>query len=77
MDFNNTVRNFGMGLMVIGIILIVGFGIYNVLTALLITDLNWIVKVSITAIILGIILALFSILKEKLEKSDTQIQRKY
>jgi dipeptide/tripeptide permease len=77
MDVNNTVRNIGMGLMVIGISLIVGFGIYNVLTALLTTDVNWIVKVSITAIILGVTLALFSLLKEKLDKSDTQIQRKY
>jgi uncharacterized membrane protein SirB2 len=76
MDINSTLRNLGIGLVLLGIILLAGFGLYHLLTALLSTELNWI-SISLTAIILGIILALISLLKEKMEKKDKETERKY
>lgn len=76
MDINNTLQNLGIGLILIGIFLLAGFGLYHLLTALLSTEISWI-SISITAIILGIMLALISLLKEKMEKKDKETERKY
>jgi uncharacterized membrane protein len=73
MDSNTAVRNLGIGLAVIGIILLVGFAFYNILTM----ESNLILKLSLAAIILGIIIALLSLIKERIGTNDTEIERKY
>lgn len=73
MDSNTSVRNLGISLAVIGIILLVGYAFYNFLTI----GSNLVLKMSITAIILGIVLALLSLIKEKMGTKDTEIERKY
>jgi len=73
MDINTAVRNLGIGLAVIGIILLVGFAFYNILTM----ESNLILKLSLAAIILGIIIALLSLIKERIGTNDTEIERKY
>ena len=73
MDNNTAVRNLGIGLAVIGIILLVGYAFYNILTI----ESNLILKLSLAAIILGIIIALLSLIKERIETKDTEIERKY
>ncbi|MRG77975.1 MAG: hypothetical protein C5S33_09480 [ANME-2 cluster archaeon] len=73
MDSNTVVRNLGIGLAVIGIILLVGYAFYNILTM----ESNLILKLSLAAIILGIIIALLSLIKERIGTNDTEIERKY
>ena len=73
MDSNTAVRNLGIGLTVIGIILLVGYAFYNILTM----ESNLILKLSLAAIILGIIIALLSLIKERIATKDTEIERKY
>ncbi|NOR59820.1 MAG: hypothetical protein GQ469_04195 [Methanosarcinales archaeon] len=73
MDNNTAVRNLGIGLAVIGIILLVGYAFYNILTM----ESNLILKLSLSAIILGIIIALLSLIKERIGTNDTEIERKY
>ena len=73
MDSNTAVRNLGIGLTVIGIILLVGYAFYNILTM----ESNLILKLSLAAIILGIIIALLSLIKERIGTNDTEIERKY
>jgi hypothetical protein len=73
MDNNTAVRNLGIGLAVIGIILLVGYAFYNILTM----ESNLILKLSLAAIILGIIIALLSLIKERIGTNDTEIERKY
>jgi len=73
MDKNTAVRNLGIGLAVIGIILLVGYAFYNILTM----ESNLILKLSLAAIILGIIIALLSLIKERIGTNDTEIERKY
>jgi len=73
MDSNTAVRNLGIGLAVVGIILLVGYAFYNILTM----ESNLILKLSLAAIILGIIIALLSLIKERIGTNDTEIERKY
>ncbi len=73
MDSNTAVRNLGIGLAVIGIIMLVGYAFYNILTI----ESNLILKLSLAVIILGIIIALLSLIKERIETKDTEIERKY
>ena len=73
MDSNTAVRNLGIGLAVIGIIMLVGYAFYNILTI----ESSLILKLSLAAIILGIIIALLSLIKERIETKDTEIERKY
>ena len=77
MGINSTLRNLGIGLVVFGIIVISGFIIYNTLSVLLATENNVIVKISITAILLGILLTLLSLFKERIEKEDRELERRY
>ncbi|MCD4766975.1 MAG: hypothetical protein K8R34_10740 [Methanosarcinales archaeon] len=73
MDSNTAVRNFGIGMAVIGIILLVGYVFYNILTI----ESNLILKLSLAAIISGIIIALLSLIMERIGTKDTEIERKY
>jgi len=73
MDSNTAMRNLGIGMAVIGIILLVGYAFYNILTM----ESNLILKLSLAAIILGIIIALLSLIKERIGTNDTEIERKY
>jgi uncharacterized membrane protein len=73
MDSNTAVRNLGISLAVTGIILLVGYTFYNLLTI----ESNLVLKLSIAAFILGIVLTLLSLIKEKIGKKDTEIERKY
>ncbi len=73
MDSNTAVRNLGIGLAVIGIIMLVGHAFYNILTI----ECNLVLKLSLAAIILGIIIALLSLIKERIGTKDTEIERKY
>ncbi|MDW7775619.1 MAG: hypothetical protein SCH39_04670 [Methanosarcinales archaeon] len=63
MDGNTAVRNIGIALAVIGIIVLVGYTFYTFLTL----ENNMILKLSFTTIILGILLALLSLIKEKMD----------
>lgn len=73
MDSNTAVRNLGISLAVTGIILLVGYTFYNLLTL----ESNLVLKLSIAAFILGIVLTLLSLIKEKIGTKDTEIERKY
>jgi len=73
MDNNTAVRNLGIGLAVIGIIMLVGYAFYNILTL----ESNLVLKLSLAAIILGIVIALLSLIKERIGTKDTEIERKY
>ncbi len=73
MDSNTAVRNLGIGLAIIGIILLVGYAFYNILTI----ESDMILKISLATIILGIILALLSLIKEKMGTNDAEVERKY
>jgi len=73
MTFNKTLQNIGIGVTVFGIILLIVMSIYNILT----TDVDLIYKISTVTIVLGIILTLFALIKEKIQKKDTMTERKY
>lgn len=63
----------GIGLAVIGIIMLVGYAFYNILTM----ESNLVLKLSLAAIISGIVIALLSLIKERIGTKDTEIERKY
>lgn len=69
---NITLRDIGMGLLFLGIILLIGFGVFSILTA----DIDVIIRISLGAIIIGILIALFSLLKET-GNINREIERKY
>ena len=71
MDLN--LRNLGIGLMIFGIILLIAFGLYTLLAA----EVSPIIRLSLIAIIIGIVIALFSLLKEKSDNKDLETERKY
>jgi len=73
MNSNTAVRNLGISMAVIGIILLIGYAFYNILTI----ESNLILKLSFAAIILGIIIALLSLIMERIGTKDTEIERKY
>ena len=73
MNRNITVRNIGIALTIIGFTLLIGYAFYETLAS----DENLILKLSIVAIISGIALALFSLVKEKTAVRDKEIERKY
>lgn len=77
MELNSFIRNLGMALTVIGIILLAGYGIYNLMASILIQSSSMVLNISITAIILGIMMALLSLLIEKIKKKDREVERKY
>ena len=73
MDSNTTVRNLGIGLTVIGFILLMGYALYNIV----INESNLILKMSIMAIVAGIVLVLLTLIKEKTGVKDKEIERRY
>jgi len=72
MESNTAMRNLGLGLAVIGIVMLVGYAFYNIFI-----ESNSVLKLSLAAIISGIIIALLSLIKEKIGTKDTEIERKY
>ena len=73
MDSITAVRNPGTCLIVLCIIMLVGYAFYNNSAI----ESNLILKLSLTAIISGIIIALLSLIKERIETKDTEIERRY
>ena len=73
MNNNTTVRNIGIGLTLIGLILLMIYTFYEILAS----NENLILKLSIAAILLGITAVLFSLVKEKTAAKDKEIERKY
>ena len=73
MNNNTAVRNIGIGLTIIGFILLMIYTFYEILAS----NENLILKLSIAAILSGIALALFSLVKEKTAAKDEEIERKY
>lgn len=73
MNNNRSVRNIGIGLTLVGFILLLVYVFYEILAS----DENLILKLSIAAILSGIALALFSLIKEKTAAKDKEIERKY
>jgi uncharacterized membrane protein len=73
MDSDTTVRNLGIGLTVIGFILLVGYALYNLFT----TESDLILKMSIAIIVAGIVLVLLTLMKEKMNGKDKEIERRY
>ncbi len=73
MSDNMSVRNIGIGLIILGFIMLVGYAFYETLAS----DGSLIPKLSIAAILLGIIVILLSLIKEKKAVKDKEIERKY
>ncbi len=73
MNSNTTVRNLGIGLTVIGFIVLMGYALYNIFTV----ESSLILKMSIVAIVAGIVLVILALMKEKMGVKDKEIERKY
>ena len=73
MNVNLTLRDTGMALLLFGLILLFVFGLYTILAS----EVDFIIRISFVAIILGIVIAIFSLLKEKYENVDHETERKY
>ena len=73
MNLNLTIRNIGIVLVILGIILLIVFWVYTILTA----EVDPIIRISLIAIIIGIMITLFSILQEKVKNKDNETIRKY
>ena len=73
MNRNIAVRNIGIGLTLVGFILLMMYAFYETLTS----DESLILKISIVAILLGIVVVLLSLVKEKTAVKDKEIERKY
>jgi hypothetical protein len=73
MNSNTAVRNLGIGLTVTGLILLVGYALYDIFT----TESSLVLKISITAIVAGIGLVLLILIKEKTGGKDKEIERRY
>lgn len=73
MNSSTSVKNLGAGLAVIGFVLLLGYGLYSFFT----TDSSLVLKVSIGAIVAGIVLVLLSLIKEKMSGKDKETERRY
>ncbi|MBE0523744.1 MAG: hypothetical protein IBX40_05345 [Methanosarcinales archaeon] len=73
MNLNLTIRNIGIVLVILGVILLMVFWVYTILTA----EVDPIIRISLIAIIIGIMITLFSILQEKVKNKDKETKRKY
>jgi uncharacterized membrane protein len=73
MDSNTTVRNLGIGLTVIGFVLLVGYALYNIFTI----ESSLILRISIVAIVAGIVLVILTLMKERMVMKDKEIERRY
>lgn len=73
MNSNTAVKNLGIGLAVMGFVLLLGHGLYNLFT----TESSPVLKVSIGTIVAGIILVLLILVKEKMSVEDKETERRY
>jgi hypothetical protein len=73
MNSNTAVKNFGIGLTVMGFLLLLGYALYNFFTV----ESSLIFKISIGAIVAGIVLALLALIMEKMSVEDKEIERRY
>ncbi|MCL7412890.1 MAG: hypothetical protein M8353_04635 [ANME-2 cluster archaeon] len=73
MDYQTLMRDLGIGLAVIGVVMLVGYSLYELFTS----ESSMILKLSITAIVAGIVLAILSLITEKMGKQDSEVERKY
>ncbi|MBW6470792.1 MAG: hypothetical protein K0A90_06175 [Methanosarcinaceae archaeon] len=73
MNRNIAVRNIGIGLTLIGFILLMMYAFYEILAS----NENLILKLSIAAILLGIMVVLLSLFNENRAVKDKEIERKY
>ncbi|MCQ1536633.1 hypothetical protein FTO70_13335 [Methanosarcina sp. KYL-1] len=73
MNSNTAVKNLGIGLAVTGFILLVGYALYDFFTI----ESSLVLKMSIGAIVAGIVLALLALIKEKMGAEDKEIERRY
>ena len=73
MNNNTAVRNIGIGLTLVGLILLLVYVFYEILGS----DGSLIPKLSIAAILLGIVVVLLSLIREKSAVKDKEIERKY
>jgi uncharacterized membrane protein YGL010W len=73
MGSNTALKNLGTGLAVAGFVLLLGYGLYNLFS----TESSPILKVSIGAIVAGLVLVLFTLIKEKVSVEDKETERKY
>ncbi|MDY9924916.1 hypothetical protein [Methanosarcina sp.] len=73
MNSNTALKSLGTGLTVIGFVLLLGYGLYNLFT----TESSPVLKVSIGAIVAGIAIVLLILIKEKLSVEDKETERKY
>ena len=73
MNSNTAVRNIGIASTIIGFILLFVYVFYEILAS----DESLIPKLSIAAILLGVVVVLLSLVKEKRAVKDNEIERKY
>jgi hypothetical protein len=73
MNSNTAVKNLGIGLTVMGFLLLLGYALYNFFTV----ESSLIFKISIGAIVAGIVLALMALIMEKMSVEDKEIERRY
>lgn len=73
MNNNTALKNLGIGLAVIGFILLIGYGLYNLFTI----ESSLVLKVSIGAIVAGVALVLLILIKEKTSIEDKETERRY
>lgn len=73
MDYQKSMRELGIGLAVIGVVILVGYSLYELFTS----ESSLILKLSIAAIVSGIVLAIVSLITEKKGKQDFEVERKY
>ena len=73
MNSNTAVKNLGIGLAVVGFVLLLGYGLYNLFAI----ESGPVLKVSIGAIVAGIVLVLLILIKEKMSVEDKETERKY
>ncbi len=73
MNSNTAVKNLGVGLAVVGFVLLMGYALYNFFTL----ESSLVLKMSIGAIVAGIVLVLLALIKEKMNVEDKEIERRY
>lgn len=73
MNSSTSLKSFGIGMAVVGFVLLTGYGIYS----FLIVESSPILKVSIGAIVAGILLVFLTLVKEKMSVEDKETERRY
>ncbi|AKB78053.1 hypothetical protein MSHOH_1570 [Methanosarcina horonobensis HB-1 = JCM 15518] len=73
MNSSTALKNLGIGLAVTGFVLLLGYGLYNFFAV----ESDLVLKVSIGAIVAGILLVLLTLIKEKMSVEDKGTERRY